>query len=72
MSVSLQSGARGLERFPTSQNNNVQKQESRSNLGLDAAKNTGHIKKALNKSCSKLNFVQKVPERICLSPSEWS
>ncbi len=31
------------------------------NLGLNVAKNKHHMKKASNKSCSKLNFVQKSP-----------
>ncbi len=45
MSISPQSGARGLERFPSSKNNNVQKQGNRFGLGLNAAKNTHRIKK---------------------------
>ncbi len=47
MSIFPQSGARWLERFPSLQNNNVQKWESRCSLGLDTAKNTHHIKKRL-------------------------
>ncbi len=38
---------------------NSVKRESKLSLGLNAAKNTDRIKKASNKSCSKLNFVQK-------------
>ncbi len=38
------------------------------NLGLNAAKSTHHTKKAPNKSCSELNFVQKSPEEHSLSP----
>ncbi len=40
-------------------NYNVQKRENRFSLGLNAAKNTHRLKKVLNKSCSKLNFIQK-------------
>ncbi len=37
------------------------------NLGLNPAKNTNYFKNVSNESCSKLNFVQKILERICLS-----
>ncbi len=50
-------------------NYNVQKWESRFSLGLDATKNTHRIKKALNKICSKLNFVQKSQRaHMCIPP----
>ncbi len=42
--------------------------ESMFTLGLNTAKNTHYMKKGSNKSCSELNFVQKVLECICLSP----
>ncbi len=68
MSVFPRSGARGFERFPSLQNYYEQKRGSRFSLGLDAAKNTHCIKKKINKSCSKLNFVQKSP-RVHMSTS---
>ncbi len=46
MSISSQSRARRLERYPSLKNNNVQKWGSRISLGLDAAKNKHHIKKS--------------------------
>ncbi len=39
--------------------------------GLKAAKNTHQIKKTLNKSCSKLNFVQNSPQAH-MSTFPWS
>ncbi len=36
--------------------------------GLTLLKIRVTLKKASNKSCSDLNFVQQNPERICLSP----
>ncbi len=39
------------------------------NLGLNSAKNTHQVKKASNKSCSKLNFLQKNPgTHMSISP----
>ncbi len=73
MSISPQSGAWGIERFTSLKNNDIQKPESRYSLGLDAAKNTH--KAYLNKSCSKLNFVQKNPRAhiptFCLPPPRY-
>ncbi len=46
MSISLQSGAMGLERYTFLKNNNVQKQGSRFSLGRVTAKNTHCIKKS--------------------------
>ncbi len=46
MSISSWSEARGLERFPSLKNNNVQKWGNRFSLGLDITKNTHHIKKS--------------------------
>ncbi len=40
-----QSGAGGLERYPFLKYYNVEKWKSRFTLGLDATKNTHHIKK---------------------------
>ncbi len=37
----------------------VLKWENRFTLGFNTAKNTGYMKKASNKSCCELNFVQK-------------
>ncbi len=45
MSISPQSRVRGLERFHSLKNNNVQKQESRLTLWLDTDKNTIASKK---------------------------
>ncbi len=45
MSISHRSGDRGLERYASLKYFNVEKQKSRFTLGLDAAKNTNHIKK---------------------------
>ncbi len=43
------------------------------NLALNAGENTYPIKKASNKSCSELNFVQKSPRaRMSYLPAEWS
>ncbi len=49
---------------------NVQKREIRFTLGINATKNTHYNKKASNKSCWELNFVQKVHECKCLSPPQ--
>ncbi len=43
MFVSPRSGARGLQRFPYLKNYEIQKQESRFTLGLNAAKNTHYF-----------------------------
>ncbi len=43
MSISVRSGARGLERLPSFKYYNVQKLESRFTLGLIGAKNTHYI-----------------------------
>ncbi len=73
MSIFILNKARGLERFLSLKNNYVQKQGSRFSFGFDATKNTHRIEKALNKSCSKLNFVQKSPlVHMSISPPEWS
>ncbi len=48
MTIFPQSGAKGLERFPTLKNNNVQKRGSRFSLGIDALKNMHRIKKSFN------------------------
>ncbi len=61
MCIYPRSGARGLERLVGSKSYYVQKQQIIFSLGIYAAKNTHHMKKASNKSCSKLNFVQKSP-----------
>ncbi len=46
----------------------VLKRKNSFKLGLNAAKNTHQIKKASNKSCLKLNFLQKSP-RVHMSTS---
>ncbi len=59
MSTSLQSGARGLKRLPCLKYYYVLKWESRSTLGLNAAKIIDYKKNVSNKNCSELNFLQK-------------
>ncbi len=71
MSISSQSGARRLKRYPSLEYYNVEKRKSRFTLGLDAEKNTHRIKKGSYKYCSELNFVQKSP-RSHLSICPWS
>ncbi len=78
MSISPQSGAKGLQRYLYY---NVETQKSRFTLGLDAVKNT-HLpkiritsKKGSNKCCLELNFLGKYPRAhvsICHpSPHTW-
>ncbi len=45
MSISPKSGARGLQRLLYLKYYNIQKQESRFNLGFDTAKNKRYIQK---------------------------
>ncbi len=60
--------SKGFQRSGCLKSFNVQKYEIRFTLALSAANNTHYIKKASNKSCSELNFVQKSQwTRICLS-----
>ncbi len=61
MSISPKSGARGLKKLAYSKYCYVGKQQITFNLKRNAAKKTHHTKKASNKSCSELNFVQKSP-----------
>ncbi len=69
ISASPRSRARGLERFPSLKNKNGENWKSRFSLGPNAAKNRHRIKKASNKSCLSLNFVQKSPgAHISISP----
>ncbi len=49
----------GFERFIWLTYYFVLKWQDTFNLGLNAVKNTHHIKKCSNKSCSEFNFVQK-------------
>ncbi len=56
-----QSEARGLERQIHLKYYFIQKWQNTFNLGLNATTNTHRIKRSLNKSCSELNFVQKIP-----------
>ncbi len=72
MSISLQSGARELEIFLTLQNNNVKNGKVGPVWGSTLQKIRVASKNALNKSCSKSNFVQKSLRAQCLSPPEWS
>ncbi len=51
--------ARGLERLIRLKYDIVLKRQNKFNLELNAAKNTHRTKKTSNKSCLKLNFVQK-------------
>ncbi len=63
------SEAWGLEKLAYSKYCCVGKQQTTSNWEFNAAKNTHHTKKALNKSCSELNFVQKsLQEHMSISP----
>ncbi len=57
ISIFPRSGGRGLERFPSLKYNNVQEVDSV--CGSMPPKIRISSKKALNKSCSKLNFIQK-------------
>ncbi len=68
MSISPTSEAKELQRSIYLKFYYVQKWEIIFIVGLNAAKNMHYIKKASNKSCSELNFVQKSPGHICLSP----
>ncbi len=69
MSISPWSGARGLERLMWLKYNMVQKRQITGNVVRNVVKNTHHMKKASNKSCLELNFVQKSPRvHISISP----
>ncbi len=73
MSIYPQSGDRGLERLIWLKYYIALNWRITFNLGLNAAKNTHPIKKASNKSCSELNFVQKSPwAHMSIPPPEWS
>ncbi len=58
MSISLQSGDRGLKRWLYLKYN-VLKRENRLSLGLNVAKNTNYMKEAWSKSCWEFNSLQK-------------
>ncbi len=59
-----------LKRLTYLKSNNVQKWEIRFTLGLNTAKITHYMKKASNKSCSELNFIQKSPGlHMSISPT---
>ncbi len=59
MSISLQSGARGLERYQSLEYYDVEKPKVDSLWGSMVPKINIISKKGLNKCCSELNFVQK-------------
>ncbi len=69
MSISRQSGARGLESLP-SLKYNVLKQENRLiSKGSMLSKIVIIWKKAWSKSCWEFNSLQKLSGRTCLSPT---
>ncbi len=59
MSISPRSGARGLEKLIWLKYNIILKRENTFALGLNAAKICITYKKASDKGCLELNFVQK-------------
>ncbi len=61
MSISPTSGGRKLQRSVCLKSYNVQKWGIEFTLGFNAAKKHIASKKASNKSCSELNFIQKSP-----------
>ncbi len=67
MSISLRGRAWGLQRLP-SLKYNVQKRESRLNLGHDVAKNTHDIQNCLKKVVEHRIPYRKVSMHVCLSP----
>ncbi len=71
MSISPQSGARGLERQIWLKYDIVLKWQNTFNLGLNGAKIRITRKEASNKSCLELNFIQKSP-RVHMSVSSQS
>ncbi len=70
MSISPKSGAMELQKSVCLKSYNAQKREIRFTLGLNAAKNTHYMKKALNKSCLEMNFLQKsLRAHMSISPT---
>ncbi len=72
MSISPQSGARGLKRLIWLLYYMVLKLQITFNLELNAAKNTHYFKKSIKWKLFKIEFVPKVQERVRLFPPELS
>ncbi len=70
MSIYSTSGAKGLQRSVCLKAYYLQKYEF--TLGLHTAKNIQYVKKASNKGCSELNFMQKSMLAHLSLPHEWS
>ncbi len=72
MSINHWNGARGLERFACSKYYDVEKRQITFNLGLNASKNTYHMKKSFKQKLFGIEFrTKKSASAYVYLPSEW-